>query len=76
MAEIAVARNWDLLREVARLASEDAPSSLAATDPALFITWRSAVTKYHLKGWGHMTPERVDSVRDAYVLQHISPRVA
>ena len=63
MAEIAVARDWELLREVARLAHEDAPIALSATDPALFATWRAAVTKYHLKGWTRMTPERVDAVR-------------
>lgn len=63
MAEIAVARDWELLREIARLAQQDAPMDLAATDPALFATWRAAVTKYHLKGWTHMTPERVDAVR-------------
>ncbi len=63
MAEVAVARDWELLREVARLAQDDAPLALAATDPALFATWRAAVTKYHLKGWTHMTPQRVDSVR-------------
>jgi len=63
MAEIAVARDWELLREVARLAQQDAPLALATTDPALYETWRSAVTRYHLKGWTHMTPERVDAVR-------------
>jgi len=63
MAEIAVARDRELLREVARLADEDAPLELAATDPALFATWRAAVTKYHLTGWGHMTPQQVDAVR-------------
>jgi hypothetical protein len=63
MAEVAVARDWELLREVARLAHEDAPLSLSSTDPALFATWRAAVTKYHLKGWSQMTPERVDMVR-------------
>lgn len=64
MAEAAVARDWELLREVARLAHEDAPLELSASDPALFATWRAAVTKYHLKGWTHMTPERVDQVRE------------
>ena len=62
MAEIAVARDWELLRELARLAQQDAPLELATTDPALYSTWRTAVTKYHLKGWAHMTPERVDAV--------------
>jgi hypothetical protein len=38
MAYVAVARDWELLREVARLAQEDAPLELAATDPALFAT--------------------------------------
>jgi hypothetical protein len=69
MAEIAVARDWELLREVARLAQQDAPHELASTDPALYETWRAAVTKYHLKGWTHMTPERVDAVR-----QHVVDR--
>ena len=63
MAEVAVARDWELLREVARLAEEDAPLELAATDPAPFATWRAAVTEYHLKGCGHMTPQQVDAVR-------------
>lgn len=62
MAEVAVARDWELLREIARLAKEDAPLSLSSTDPALFSEWRNAVTKYHLKGWTHMTPERIDEV--------------
>jgi hypothetical protein len=67
MAHVAVARDWELLREVARLAQEDAPLELAATDPALFTTWRAAVTKYHLKGWSHVTPQRVDAVRSNYL---------
>jgi hypothetical protein len=68
MAEIAVARDWELLREVARLAQEDAPLVLSSTDPALFATWRAAVTKYHLKGWTRMTPERVDAVRQQFLM--------
>jgi hypothetical protein len=63
MAEIAVARDWELLREVARLAQQDAPLELASTDPAFYKTWRAAVTEYHLKGWTLVTPERVDAVR-------------
>jgi hypothetical protein len=62
MASVAKARDWELLREVARLAQQDAPPDLAVTDPALFGSFRSAVTRYHLAGWGHMTPERVDHV--------------
>jgi predicted ATPase len=74
MAEVAVARDWELLREIARLAQQDAPAVLASTDPALFATWRAAVTKYHLKGWAQMTPERVDAVREKAL--HQRPRVA
>jgi hypothetical protein len=58
------AGDWQLLREVARLAQSDAPTDLAMTDPALFQTWRGAVTRFHLQGWSNMTPERVDAVRD------------
>jgi hypothetical protein len=76
MAEIAVARDWELLREVARLAQQDAPEVLASTDPALFATWRAAVTKYHLKGWTHMTPERVDAVREQALDRQKAPNVA
>jgi hypothetical protein len=75
-AEIAVARDFELLREVARLAQQDAPLALASTDPALFATWRSAVTKYHLKGWTHMTPERVDTVQSKSAGRARDPRVA
>jgi len=74
MADIAVARDWELLREVARLAQQDAQLDLASTDPAL--CWRAAVTRYHLKGWTHMTPERVDAVRDRVNSHKNAPRVA
>lgn len=76
MAEIAVARDWELLREVARLAQQDAPAVLASTDPALFATWRAAVTMYHLKGWTLMTPERVDAVRQQAIDRHKAPSIA
>ena len=62
MAVLDKARDWELLREVARLAQEDAPHDLAFTDPALFRTWREAVTKFHLAGYSSMTPQRVDEV--------------
>jgi hypothetical protein len=76
MAEIAVARDWELLREVARLARQDAPLELASTDPALYETWRAAVTKYHLKGWTHMTPERVDDVEQQAASRQRAPSIA
>jgi hypothetical protein len=66
MAELVLARDWELLREVARMAEADAPTILAATDPALFTSWRSAVTRYHLGGWSRMVPERVDEVRNRH----------
>ncbi|MBP0439134.1 hypothetical protein [Tianweitania sediminis] len=59
MSSLVKERRWELLAEVARLASEDAPTDLAVTDPALFKSWREAVTRYHLRGWTRMTPERV-----------------
>ena len=59
MAALWLDRDWELLGEVARLAQQDAPTELAATDPALFETWRNAVTRYHRAGWTHMTPLRV-----------------
>jgi len=76
MADVAVARDWELLREVARLAQQDAKLALASTDPALFSSWRAAVTRYHLKGWTYMTPERVDAVRDRANNYKNTPRVA
>jgi hypothetical protein len=54
VARVARDRDWELLREVARLAT-----------PALFRTWREAVTRYHLAGWTNMTPERVDEAARA-----------
>ena len=61
-ADVAVARDWELLRELARLADEGPPVDLARTDPKLFERWRDAVTRYHLGGWTKMTPTRVDAV--------------
>lgn len=59
---VARAKDWELLREVARLAQSDAPLDLAMTDPALFQSWRAAVTRFHLGGWTEMSPERIDQV--------------
>ncbi len=76
MAHVAVARDWELLREVARLAQQDAPLVLSSSDPALFSSWRAAVTKYHLMGWTEMTPERVDAVRQKAASRQRAPNVA
>ena len=62
MAKLVNEREWELLREVARMAQQDAPLALAMTDPALFRLWRESVTKYHLAGWTNMTPGRIDEV--------------
>ena len=63
MADIAVACDWELLREIARLAEDGPPVGLASSDPKLFERWRAAVTDFHLKGcWSQMTPQRVDEV--------------
>jgi hypothetical protein len=58
-------RDWELVREIARLAQSDAPPDLAMTDAALFESWRAAVTRFHLQGWTNMTPERVEEVCEA-----------
>jgi predicted ATPase len=63
MSETVRSRDWELLRHVATMAASDAPVVLASTDPALFVTWRAAVTSFHLRGWSRMTPDRVDEVR-------------
>lgn len=62
MAEVAVARDWELLREIAALAQADAPTDLLPADTELFKRWREAVTRYHLSGWSRMTPENVERV--------------
>lgn len=62
IAKVAQARNFTLLKEIARLAKQDAPVDLAATDPSLYMSWRAAVTRYHLSGWTEMTPERVSKI--------------
>ncbi len=67
MAEVVIARDWELLREVARLAKEDAPIALAATDPARYRALRDAVTRFHIAGWSAMTPKRVEEVAQEYV---------
>ena len=70
IAKVVKERDWELLEEVARLAHGDAPPDtvsgardLAATDPALFESWRNAVTRFHKAGWTHMTPQRVAEIR-------------
>lgn len=75
MAELYLARDWQLLREVARLAQQDAPIVLAATDAALYRSIREAVTKYHLRGWSNLTPARIDAVlADTCLVDQIAKR--
>jgi len=62
IAKVALARDFELLKEIARLAEQDAPINLAMTDPSLYSSWRSAVTRYHLSGWTEMTPDRISEV--------------
>lgn len=62
MAKLALAREFRLLAEVARLAQWDAPTAFAGTDPALYQAWRAAVTRFHLAGWTHMTAQRVTAI--------------
>jgi hypothetical protein len=64
IAAVAKARDWELLEEIARLVQADAPLELAATDPAMFATLRHAITRFHLKGWSAMTPERVRRIAE------------
>jgi hypothetical protein len=63
-ATVSVAKrhDWELLEEIARIAQMDAPTDMAVTDPAMFVMLRNAITRFHLKGWSRMTPERVRSV--------------
>jgi hypothetical protein len=62
MAAVAKARDWELLEEMARLVEADAPLEMAASDPAMYATLRAAITRFHLKRWSAMTPERVRSI--------------
>ncbi len=71
---VAKARDWELLEEIAVIAASDAPIDLAATDPTMFVAIRSAITRFHLAGWSHMTPDRVRAVaRDSR--QYDSPEL-
>lgn len=66
MASVLISKDFELLKEIAKLAQKDAPLSLSATDPSLFLAWRNAVTKFHLKGWTYMTPENIEYVLSKY----------
>jgi hypothetical protein len=62
MAAVFIARDWELLEEIAHLVETDAPLDWAASDPAMFATLRNAITRFHLQGWSAMTQERVRQV--------------
>jgi hypothetical protein len=62
MAAVVLARDWELLEAIARLVETNEPLDWAASDPAMFATLRSAITRFHLKGWSAMTSERVRRV--------------
>jgi hypothetical protein len=73
MARLVIERDFELLKEVARLAQTDAPKELAVSDPALFSGWRAAVTRYHLAGWTNMTPNRVEEVAREFAADSPAP---
>jgi hypothetical protein len=62
MAGVAVTRDWEVLRVIARLAEDGPPVGLASSDPKFFERWLAAVTDFHLNGWSQMTPQRVGEV--------------
>ncbi len=62
MATVFRARDWELLEAIAATVEADAPIEMAATDPAMYVTLRAAITRFHLKGWSNMTAERVRQV--------------
>ncbi|WP_444997746.1 hypothetical protein [Aliikangiella sp. IMCC44359] len=62
IAKVVQKKDFVLLKEIARLAQQDAPTQLAVTDPSLYTSWRNAVTRFHIAGWTEMTPEKISSV--------------
>ncbi|MDE0522896.1 MAG: hypothetical protein OXH79_13175 [Boseongicola sp.] len=55
-------RDWELLHEIARFIRDDVDPALALTDPSRYRLLREAVTRCHVQGLTHMTPERVRTV--------------
>ncbi|MCW3783021.1 hypothetical protein [Defluviimonas salinarum] len=55
-------KDWPLIIRIAEIARKDADPDLARTDPSRFRQLREAITRYHLQGLTHMTPERVREV--------------
>lgn len=76
-ATVSVAKrhDWELLEEIARIVQADAPIDMAATDPAMFVTLRNAITRFHLKGWTRMTPERVRTIATREQQKQVSQAV-
>ncbi len=62
IAKVVQKKDFVLLKEIARLAQQDAPTHLAATDPSLYTSWRNAVTRFHIAGWTEVTPEKISKV--------------
>ena len=55
-------RDWEFLHEIARYIRDDVGLALALTDPSRCRLLREAVTRCHVQGLTHMTPERVPAV--------------
>ncbi|MDE0210912.1 MAG: hypothetical protein OXI66_03750 [Boseongicola sp.] len=55
-------RDWELLHEIARYIRDDVDPALALTDPSRYRLLREAVTRCHVQGLTHMTPERIRAV--------------
>jgi len=52
-------RRWEELAAVVELAEQDAPRSLAHSDPALYRTLREQITEFRLRGWSCLNLKRL-----------------
>lgn len=66
-------RDFELLEKIAEIVESDIDPDMAATDPSRYMSLRKAVNQFHLKGFTHMTVERVRKIRSKYTISDDDP---
>lgn len=55
-------RRWADVAALVRYVQKDVPPALAMTDPALYRTLREGVTRFHLRGGGALSLEKLEAL--------------
>lgn len=63
VAQVLYNKDWELLKEFAKILKSPPPSNLARTDPKRFRLWMQGVTECYILGWDNLNIENIEAVQ-------------